>query len=355
MRSARPKPLHLLCGRAMLLLRPRLAGRAATSTGPSWSSATAPSGSPRSSRTDGPTCSSTSSSSTSSGAPATPSASASPPSPTTTSTTTTATSSSCPGDTPLLRPATIAALVDAPPASPAPACTVLTARRRRPHRLRPRRAGQGRPRRAHRRAARRHRRGAGDRRDQHVDLLLPPQRARPGPAPAQPRERPGRVLPDRRRRGAARRRLPRRPRRRRRRRRDRRASTTACSWPRPRPSCAGAPTTRWLRARRHHGRPRAAPTSTPPSQLGADVTLFPGTILQGAHGRRRAAPRSAPTPASSTAWSAPDAVVEQTVGRDAEIGADADVGPVRRARARARRSLRGTATGPFYTAAARRR
>ena len=33
MRSARPKPLHLLCGRAMVLLRPRLARRACPSTG----------------------------------------------------------------------------------------------------------------------------------------------------------------------------------------------------------------------------------------------------------------------------------------------------------------------------------
>ena len=57
-------------------------------------------------------------------------------------------------------------------------------------------AGRGRP---HRRADRRQRRGARDRRGQPVDLLLPPRAPRARAAAAQPRERPGRVLPHRRR------------------------------------------------------------------------------------------------------------------------------------------------------------
>ena len=152
MRSSRPKPLHLLCGRPMLLhVLDALAELPSTG---SWSSsATAPSGSPRSCRSRRrPTWSSTSSSSTSSGAPATPSPSA-----------LTAFPDDdvddgdivvLPGDTPLLRPATLAALVARPPRQ----------RRRRhpahrrvddPTRLRPDRAGQGRPGRPDRRGGRR--------------------------------------------------------------------------------------------------------------------------------------------------------------------------------------------------------
>jgi bifunctional UDP-N-acetylglucosamine pyrophosphorylase/glucosamine-1-phosphate N-acetyltransferase len=72
----------------------------------------------------------------------------------------------------------------------------------RPHRLRPCRARARRPGHAHRRAARRDARGAGDPRDQHLDLLLPPEPARAGPASHRARQQPGRVLPDRRGRGA---------------------------------------------------------------------------------------------------------------------------------------------------------
>ena len=261
--------------------RPRRPGRAATSTAPSSSSATAPSGSPRSCRTQ---------------APDVPrrlrraaraarhrrrrQRRASPPSPTTTRRRRDDVLV-LPGDTPLLRPATIAALVAthrgsrrrrAPCSPPA----------RRPHRLRPDRARArtaGSLRIVEQR--RRHRRGAGDRRDQHrrstasgASLLGP------GPAPPQPRQRPGRVLPHRRRRGAARRRPPGRRRSRRRPTPRPRASTTGCSWPRAEAE---------LR-RRTNGAgccsgvtmlDPARPTSTPPSQLGRDVTLFPGTILQG--------------------------------------------------------------------------
>ena len=323
MRSERPKPLHLLCGRAMVCTS-STPSRASTSTGPSSWSATAPSGSPRSSRSRRP---------------------------------------------PSLH-------LDVRRA--ARAAGHRRRRERRPHRL-PRRRPRRRRRRARRCPATRrccgpttlaalvaaHRRPTARRAPSSPPASTtrpataascgarttaspasssrptpPPRSGRstrstpsiycfrrdllgPGAAPAQPRQRPGRVLPDRRRRGARRRRLPGRRRRGRRRRRDRRASTTGCSWPRPRPSCGAAPTTRWLRAGRHHGRPAPAPTSTPPSSSAADVTLFPGTILQGRtvdrrrlrdrarhppgrlHGRRRRrgrahgrprAPRSAPTP-----------------------------------------------------------
>ena len=78
------------------------------------------------------------------------------------------------------------------------------------------------------------------------------------------------------------------------------------------------------------------------------MTLFPGTMLQGRTLSARA-PRSAPTPAWSTAWSARGAVVEQTVGRDAEVGEQAVVGPfaVLEPGSRVPSSTR---TGAFYTA-----
>ena len=354
MRSARPKPLHLLCGRPMLLLRPRRAGRAAASSGSSSSSATAPSGSPRSSRTtaadlaarvrraarpaghrrrrqrrphrlprrrldddDGDVL-------------------------------------VLPGDTPLLRadddrrarrPRTAQPTPRAPCSPPVLDDPTGYGRvvRGKDDRVRP-----------HRRAGRRHRRRARDRRDQHVDLLLPPQPARARAAPAQPRERPGRVLPDRRRRGAPRRRLP-----------GRRAW-----WPTTRPRPHGvndrvqlAAAEAELRRRTNDALAAArasrwstptAPTSTPPSQLAPDVTLFPGTILQGRtvvgerrrdrarhparrlHGRRRRRRRADRRPRR----------------RDR-----------RRRHGRARspcsspgaRCPPGAVTGPFYTAADRRR
>ena len=127
--------------------------------------------------------------------------------------------------------------------------------------LRPGRPRHARPRRPHRRADRRHRRRARDRRDQHVDLLLPPQPARARAAPAEPRERAGRVLPDRRDRGAPRGGPPGR------RGRGRRPGRGAAR-ERPRPARdrrGGAPRAdqRALDARRRHdGRPDRAPTST---------------------------------------------------------------------------------------------
>ena len=104
-----------------------------------------------------------------------------------------------PGDTPLLRPQTLAALVRAHRAEDAGA-TLLTAVVENPAGLRPGRPRQGRRRDPGGRGGRRHRGGEGHRRGQHLHLLLPPQHPGAHPAPAQPGQRPGRVLPDRRRR-----------------------------------------------------------------------------------------------------------------------------------------------------------
>ena len=110
-----------------------------------------------------------------------------------------------PGDAPLVRAETIARLATEHRVQDA-AASILTATRRRPDGLgRIVRGKDGRVARVveHADATRR---GARDQRDQHVDLLLPARPARAGAAPAQPRERAGRVLPHRRDRGAARRR-----------------------------------------------------------------------------------------------------------------------------------------------------
>ena len=145
-----------------------------------------------------------------------------------------------PGDTPLLRPETLDELVAAHVANDN-AATVLASRARRPDRLRPRHPRRRRPGAAHRRAARRQPRGAGHPRGVHEHLRLPPRPARPGAAPPVARQRPGRVLPHRRHRrrwprwataSAACRPRPTRP----------RASTTAGSWPSPSASCGRAPT-----------------------------------------------------------------------------------------------------------------
>ena len=110
------------------------------------------------------------------------------------------------------------------------------------------------------------------------------------------------------------------------------ASTTGPSWPTPRPSCAAAPTSAWLRP----GVTMVDPDRTyidTTVELAADVTLFPGTMLQGRTVDRRGRRDRARHAASSTASSASDAIVEHTVGRDAEIGADCQCRPVRGARA----------------------
>jgi hypothetical protein len=168
----------------------------------------------------------------------------------------------------------------------------------------------------------------------------------PPPAAPQPRERPGRVLPDRRRRGARRGRPPGRHL------RgpdpdethgvnDRRAARG-----RPRPSCGPAPTSRLARARGHHGRPREDLRRCH-RRLAPDVTLFPGVVLQGT-------PSSVPTPRSArhppgrlrrreerSSSSRPSPATPRsatTPGRS-----------VRRPGA-GRRGPPGTTTGAFYTA-----
>ncbi len=102
---------------------------------------------------------------------------------------------------------------------------------------------------------------------------------------------------------------------------------------------------RWLRA----GVTLVDPASTyldSTVELGADVTIFPGTMLQGA------------TVVGAGAEIGPDtrlvdcvvgagAVVEQSNGRDAEIGAGAVVGPFAALRPGAA-VAEGTVTGPFY-------
>ena len=115
-----------------------------------------------------------------------------------------------PGDTPLLRVETIERLRRPPTRPRATAPRLLTARHGRPDRLRPGRAGQGRPGGPHRRAARRHARGARHRRGQHRHLRLPARPARAGAAPPLARQRPARVLPHRRHRRARRHGPPRR-------------------------------------------------------------------------------------------------------------------------------------------------
>ena len=198
---------------------------------------------------------------------------------------------------------------------------------RRPDGLRPHRAGrqrrQGRP---HRRAGRRHARRAGHRRDQHRDLLLPSQPARrrrcavvhPDNAQGEyyltdvvevlaeaghkvvsvtvagSRRDPGRQRP-----GAAggRRGRPAGP---------------------HEPGLAGPG--------RHHGRPGRRPTSTPRCTLAADVTIFPGTILQG-RTTIGAGVEIGPGCRLVDCTVGEHTTLEHTVARLSEIGADCAVGP----------------------------
>ena len=181
--------------------------------------------------------------------------------------------------------------------------------------------------------ARRHPGGAGHPGGQHLHLLLPARPARPCPAPGLPRQRPGRVLPDRRDR-----RPPRhRPRGRRLHDRRRRAGAG-----RQRPLAAGA------------GRARAARAASTGRGCSTGVTMLdPAPDLHRRHRRARAATspctparscraprwsataaRSARTPASWTAVVGDGAVVEHAVVRESRVGA-----------ALARRSLRRARTG----------
>jgi len=83
-------------------------------------------------------------------------------------------------------------------------------------------------------------------------------------------------------------------------------------------------------------------------QLGPDVTLFPGTILQGATVVGAGAEIGPHTRLVDCVVGA-GAVVEQSNGRDAEIGADAKVGPFA-ALSPGASIPAGTVTGPFYAA-----
>ena len=166
-------------------------------------------------------------------------------------------------------------------------------------------ASKRRPRRTGRRAARRHRRGAGDRRDQHVDLLLPPRPARrrrcAGSAPTTPRASTtsptsSRCSPTRATRSApssiadAG--------------RDPGRQRPGAAGRSPRPSCGAAPTGAGC---------STGVTMLDPRQTYIDVTVaararrhaLPGHDPAG-HARSSAtAARSGRTPGSSTAWSAP--------------------------------------------------
>ncbi len=104
---------------------------------------------------------------------------------------------------------------------------------------------------------------------------------------------------------------------------------------------------RWLRA----GVTLVDPASTyldATVQLGADVTLFPGTILQGSTVIGAGAEIGPHTRLVDCIVGA-GSVVEQSNGRDAEIGADATVGPFA-ALAPGASVPDGTVTGPFYAA-----
>lgn len=83
-------------------------------------------------------------------------------------------------------------------------------------------------------------------------------------------------------------------------------------------------------------------------QLGPDVTVFPGTILQGSTVIGAGA-EIGPHTRLVDCVVGPGAVVEQSNGRDAEIGADAKVGPFA-ALAPGASIAAGTVTGPFYAA-----
>ena len=83
-------------------------------------------------------------------------------------------------------------------------------------------------------------------------------------------------------------------------------------------------------------------------ELGTDVTLFPGTMLQG-RTVVAAGAQLGPDCRLVDCLVAEGAVVEHTVGRQAEIGADARVGPFA-SLAPGSRVAPGTVTGPFYSA-----
>ena len=252
-----------------------------------------------------------------------------------------------PGDTPLLRPSTIAALVEHAPRErrrvhdPHRACSTTRPATAASCGARttgwPASSSSSTPRPRSARSTRSTRRSTAS-----------AGRAGPGAAPPAAPERPGRVLPDRRRRGAPRRRLPGGHRGGRRPRRGGRASTTACSWPTAEAELRRRTNDAWLQ----QGVTMVDPDATyidATVELAADVTLFPGTILQGTH-RRRAGQRDRSRHAARRLRRRRRRRGRPGTGHDAEIGAGAIVGPYAVLRPGA--SIPdGTVTGPFYTAA----
>ena len=166
-------------------------------------------------------------------------------------------------------------------------------------------------------------RGARDPRGEHQHLRVPPRPARPGAAPPLPRQLPGRVLPHRRRRLAG-------------------GMGHRIGSVRPPADETQGVNDRWqlalaereLRSRtnRHwllNGVTMLDPRQTfidVTVQLGRDVTLYPGTILQGTTVDRRRL-RDRPRHPAGRLRGRRRRLVENTVGRDAEIGDDAHVGP----------------------------
>ncbi len=250
-----------------------------------------------------------------------------------------------PGDTPLLRPETLAELVEAHVAN-RNAATLLTSVVDDPDRLRPRHPQERRPGPADRRAPRRVTRGTRRPRDLHEHLRLPPRPARPRAAQAHHRQRAGRVLPHRRRLGARRDGSPHRL----------RAGAGRRDPGGQRPLAAGARRARAAVAhqpalaaeRRHDARP-APDVHRRHREDRPRRHALPGHDAAGLDRRRRRAARSVPTPGSSTAASATGRPSTHTVGADAEVGPGAVVGPY--AHLPAGSSVPEAATtGAFYTA-----
>ena len=238
-------------------------------------------------------------------------------------------SSCCPGDTPLLRAETLAR------SSSRRTSPTATRRRCSPASLDDptgygrvvarqarRRTGA-----AHRRAARRHRRGARRSTRSNTSIycfrrdLLGPALRRLRPDNAQGEYYLTDVVevlagdgPPR----SARVQAPRRAR--------RRASTTAGSWRSPSASCAAAPTGTGCSTASRCSIPRQTYIDVT-VQLGRDVTLFPGTILQGSTVDRRRRRDRARHPPRRLRGRRAAASSSTRVGRDAEIGDDAHVGP----------------------------
>ena len=83
-------------------------------------------------------------------------------------------------------------------------------------------------------------------------------------------------------------------------------------------------------------------------QIGRDVTIYPGTVLQGDTVIGNGCDLGPDTHLDSCAVGA-GAIVRQTVGHDAEVGAGATVGPYGHLPAGSSVAA-GVTTGGFYTA-----